>query len=125
MATSLLWSGFGRPVAHCSQGRPVEYSGSLPGAQPESGPTESADGLEDDDRDVADALGLLLVLREPVVALLLRGPDTVALLALRLAGDDVERVRPDLDADLRVGQQVVVPVRVLRVPALGGEDGVA
>src|SRR4029079_12132153 len=51
-----------------------------------------------------------------------RLPDAVALVGRELARNRLERLGAVLDGDLRVGDQVVVPGRVARRAARGGED---
>src|SRR5690242_7797393 len=69
-----------------------------------------AGGLEDDDRDLPG--GLLLVVGESRVRGLVRFPDLVALRAFGYPGAELHGLRADLGRHVRVGKQVVVPVRV-------------
>src|SRR5579884_571009 len=78
--------------------------------------------LEDDDRDLADPARLLLVVRECRSVLLLALPDRRP---LRCTGDARAHANcggTDLDRHVRVREQVVEPVRVLRRAAGGRED---
>src|SRR6266480_6203026 len=78
-----------------------------------------AGGFEDDDRDLPG--GLLLVVGESRVGGLVRCPDLVPLRAFGHAGMELHRLGADLGLHVRVGQQVVVPVRVGRSTGLGSE----
>src|ERR1700761_8556557 len=92
------------------------------GAAMASGPSAGG-GLEDDDRDLA--AGLLLVLGEPGLQFLLPGPDRLPLLRVGHPGGPRDGLGADLEGGLGVGLQVVVPGRVVRGTGLGGEDRVA
>src|SRR3954453_10461882 len=69
---------------------------------------------EDDDRDAAGRLGLVLgeegILPDDV------GPEALVLGALGRGRPGLESLRADLDGDVRVRHEVVVPVRVARCP---------
>src|SRR5689334_21491683 len=74
-------------------------------------------------RDRAIRLGL--VLAELRRALHLGGEQAITLLTARLARDNRDGVGADLDLDVRVGLEVVVPVRVRGCSGLRGEHHVA
>ena len=82
------------------------------GVRPES--------LENDDRDLALRLRLILVVVRPDLVHLL--PEPVALLALRGARVRAELVALDLHADLRRLGEVAIPVRMLGRSALRRDD---
>src|SRR5579862_3701901 len=66
--------------------------------------------------------GLLLVLAERRSPLHLRGEGTIALLADEWRRNRVEPVGADLDLDVRIGDEIPVPVRMLRRTSLRRED---
>src|SRR5918992_2494097 len=79
----------------------------------------SARTLEDDDGDLP--VGLFLVGGEVRDALLLGLPDPRTFLTFGYPGDRIPLLGPDLDRDLRVRLQVVVPVGVGGSTALRSE----
>src|SRR6266508_2905328 len=80
----------------------------------------SVETFEGDDGDLTG--GALRVLGEDRRALRLTGVQPVALFALRDDRTDWESLATNLDRRARVGQQVVVPVRVGRPAVVGGDD---
>ena len=66
--------------------------------------------------------GLLLVLAERRSPLHLRGEGTIALLADERRRNRVEPVGANLDLDVRIGDEIPVPVRMLRRTSLRRED---
>src|SRR5579862_962233 len=89
----------------------------------ESGAALRTDSIEDDDRDLAGRF--LFVLGEARRALLLTVPDLVAFAAGRDSGSNRKRLGAKLNRCVRIGEEVVVPVRVGRRAGLRREDGVA
>src|SRR5215210_4954669 len=79
--------------------------------------------VEDDDRDLA--LGLLLVvgIGRPEFQRLL--PEPGAFLAGCGAGAGLELLGADLHFDLGIGEEVAIPARVLRRAAFRGDDDIA
>src|SRR5690606_23383271 len=105
-APPLLFLG----VSGCARG-----SGTGLGRVPRLGP------LEHEDRDDPLRLLRVVVVRRP-------GrdgarPPAPPLLAVHLAGDVVVALPAVLQLDERVGDEVPVPLRVVRRPAAGGDDG--
>src|SRR5438270_6828189 len=87
------------------------------GARPVSAPA-----VEDDDRDLAG--GPALVVGKARHHLRLGCEEALVLLAGRDARRGDELLAQDLHRDLRIGDQVVVPARILGRAALGGDDHV-
>ena len=73
-------------------------------------------GFQYDDRDLAGSLPL--VVGEARIRGLLRAPDAFPLVPDGNSGDQLDLARTDLRLDLRMGEQVVVPVGVSRAPPL-------
>src|SRR5262249_5038939 len=78
--------------------------------------------FEHNDRDLSVTRGLSLVLGELRECSLVRFPDVCAFTASRNAGTSPVTAVAELDLHVRVGYDVVVPVGVPRVAAVGGED---
>src|SRR3954466_2439293 len=85
-------------------------------------PGSSASALQQEDGDLAVGLLLVLGVRRGLRDAPL--PPLLALLALGQAGAVLVRLGAVLEIDDRVGQEVVVPGRVGRGAALGGDGGV-
>src|SRR6185437_9792244 len=79
--------------------------------------------VEQDDWNFARR-GVLLIICEMGHAFLLRGPDRGALVARGYPGPGPDGGRADLKGDVRADDQVAEPLRVARLPAGRGEDGV-
>src|ERR1700722_14358850 len=92
-----------------STGRPEDATRAARGGVGETSTDGGSAGWRERDHgDLPLARGLG-VLRELRPLLCLGGKLPVALLAGQLAGDGGERVGPDLDRDLRMGLEVVIP----------------
>src|SRR4051812_1051367 len=77
-------------------------------------------GVEDDDRD--DAVGLALVIRVVRIHLDQPRPQGVAFLLARAPRVHTAAIAPDLDLGVRRAHEVVEPGRVGVGAALGGDD---
>src|SRR6266496_3192513 len=81
------------------------------------------DGIQHDDRNLA--LGLLLIVGVGRPELQRRLPQPGALLAGGGPGPRLHLRRPDLHFDIRIGEDVAVPARVLWRAALRGDHEIA
>src|SRR5690606_26630726 len=105
---------------HPGHGRDVSRSAGPPGRPAER--ISRSGRVQHDDGDVAVGLGPVVVERGPHGGH--RGPQLGLLLGARGAGDGVEPLGAHLHRDVRVGDEILVPARVVRRAALGGHDDV-
>src|ERR1700733_1224353 len=106
-----------RPPAWCETTTPREGKGINVARS-----VSSMDGVQHDHWYLASGLELVICVRRPMLERLF--PKSNTFITRRRPGPDLQLLGPDLHLDIRVGEDIAVPPRVLGRAALRGDDEV-